>query len=76
MKLSELTVDRLPITDTNNEQQSRLMEQLQLQNIDIESYEFENKEERELQANAGCRHKFVAILYDGENASSEPDDIC
>ena len=55
MKLPELIVDRLqrvlgklelPTTSTKNALQRRLREQLQLQGIDIESYEFEHKEER------------------------------
>ena len=57
MKLTELRVDRLkrelgklelPTAGTKNELQRRLREQLQLQGIDIESYEFEDEEEREL----------------------------
>ena len=60
MKLSELRVDRhkrelgklkLPTTGTQNELQKRLREQLQLQGIDIELYEFE---EREIQAPAAA----------------------
>ena len=59
MKLTELRVERLkwefgklelPTTGTKNELQRRLREQLQLQGIDIESYKFEDEEERELQA--------------------------
>ena len=38
----------LPTTGTKNELQKRLREQLQLQGIDIESYEFEDEEEREI----------------------------
>ena len=58
MKPSELRVDwlkrelsqlELPTTGTKNELQRRLREQLQLQGIDIEFYEFE---ERALQASA------------------------
>ena len=61
MKLTELRVDRLkrelgklelPTTGTKNELQRRLREQLQLQGIDIETYEFEDEEEREIQAPA------------------------
>ena len=62
MKLTELGVDRLkwvlgkldiPTTGAKNELQRRLREQLQLQRIDIEFYEFEDEEEREIQAPAG-----------------------
>ena len=42
----------LPTTGTKNELQRRLREQLQLQGIDIEYYEFENEDERELKAPA------------------------
>ena len=58
MKLTALRVGRLkrelgkqelPTTGTKNELQRRLMEQLQLQGIDIEFYDFEDEEERELQ---------------------------
>ena len=61
MKLFELRVDRLkrelsklelPTTGTKNELQRRLREQLQLQGIDIESYEFEDEEKRKIQAPA------------------------
>ena len=57
MKLTELRVDRfkrelgkldLPTTGTENELQRRLLRQLQLQGIDIKSYEFEDEEVREL----------------------------
>ena len=37
-------------TGTKNELQRRLMEQFQLQGIDIDSPEFEDEEERELQS--------------------------
>ena len=62
MKLMELRVDRLkrelgklevPTTGTMNELQRQLREQLQLQGIDIDSYEFddeENERYRPLQA--------------------------
>ena len=62
MKLTELRVDRLkrelsklelPTTGTKKELQRRLREQLQLQGINIESYEFKEEEEREIQAS--CR---------------------
>ena len=58
MKLTELRVDRLkrelgelelPTTGTKNELQRRLREQLQLQGIDIETYEFGDEEQREIQ---------------------------
>ena len=57
MKLTELRVDRLkrelgklelPTTGTKNELQRRLREQLQLQSINIETYEIEDKKEREI----------------------------
>ena len=41
-----------PTTGTKNELQRRLREQLQLQGIDIETYEFEDEEEWEIQAPA------------------------
>ena len=59
MKLTELRVDRLkrefrklelPTTGTKNELQRRLREQLQLHGIDIETYEFEDEEEQDIQA--------------------------
>ena len=58
MKLSVLRVDRLkrelgkpelPTTGTKNELQRGLREQIQLQGNDIEPYEFEDEEERDIQ---------------------------
>ena len=46
----ELGKLELSTTGTKNELQRRLREQLQLQGIDIESYEFEYAEVREIQA--------------------------
>ena len=57
MKLSVLRVDRLkrelgkpelPTTGTKNELQRGLREQIQLQGNDIEPYEFEDEEERDI----------------------------
>ena len=48
----ELGKLELPTTGTKNELQRRLREQLQLQGIDIETYEFKDEEEREIQAPA------------------------
>ena len=54
MELTELRVDRLkrelckldlPTTGTKNELQRRLREQVQLQDIDIETYELEDEED-------------------------------
>ena len=50
----------LPTTGTKNELQRRLREELQPQGIDIDSYEFEDEEEREIR----CRHKFVAAMME------------
>ena len=59
MKLTEPRVDRLKrelgklelaTTSTKNEVQRRVRKQLQLQSINIESYEFKDEEEREIQA--------------------------
>ena len=61
MKLTELRVDRqkrklvkleLTTRGTKNKLQKWLREQLQLRGIDVESYQFENEKERELQAPA------------------------
>ena len=48
----ELVKLELPTMDSKNELQSQLREYSQVQRIDIESYEIEDKEERELQATA------------------------
>ena len=51
-KLSKL---ELPTAGIKSEMQSRLREQMQLQGIDIESYELEDEEQQELQVPATPR---------------------
>ena len=64
MKLSELREEQLkqelsklalPSMVTMNELQRRLREELRNRGVDIDIYEFENEEERELQAPATPR---------------------
>ena len=71
----ELYKLELPATGTKNELQKCLREQLQLQGIDIESYDFEDEEEREVHVPACSSGVDVNSLL-AENESGEPDVIC
>ena len=87
MKLAELRVDRLKrelgklelqTTGTNNELQRRLREQLQLQGIDIESYKFEEEEDRDIQALAAPSSVDISSLLAEmmeKNGGNEPEAV-
>ena len=74
MNLTDLRVDRLKwelcklelsTTGTKNELQRRLREKLQLHGIDIESYELEEEEKREIQASVTPNGGYYFKSMDG-----------